>query len=114
VTVIPVFRQHAPVKEHWLKDVIAQFDRHDDVFRSKFLNGVIFIASINLEVTPEARALLKSMGNAWVEILEVTEVEGLLPSGPHIFFEQDIYEIRRLYDDSQGAFMTSIVPGPSG
>lgn len=114
VTVIPVFRQHAPVEEHWLKNFIAKYETCDDVFSNKFLNGVIFIAPSSLEVTPEARRLLEFKGNSWIEILKIKETEVLLPSGPHIIFEQDVFEIRRLYEDSQGAFVTSIVPGSSG
>lgn len=112
MTAIPVSADCVRVKEDWLKKIIAKYEESDDVFHNQFLSGVIFTGSPNLIVTAGARALLKSMGTVWIATQDITKSKAVPLPGPYFMFSQYLFEIRRLYDDSQGAFMTSVVPGP--
>lgn len=95
----------------FIKKKLATYRSVDDVFRKEFLSGVIFTeVDAGFEVTPEAIDLLKSLGTTWVEVLEYGATKDTPAPGPYITYERQLLEVFRLYDDTQGAFVTSVVP----
>jgi hypothetical protein len=104
------------VTKRWLQEVIDDYHSKDDVFRQEFLSGVIFVcaAKHDIEITPGAGGLLKSLGTTWTDILEI-EVGGTVPpAGPYVAYAQRLFEVWKLYADVQGAFMASLVPDLNG
>jgi hypothetical protein len=78
VTVIPLSDGCVSVKEDWLREAIARYDKSDDVFRKDFLSGVMFTGSSKVQVTPEAIEMLHSAGTSWIEVVDANT-----PSTPH-------------------------------
>ena len=81
----------------------------DDVFNAKFLKQIIFTRSgdLRMGILPDAQALLNLYGTkslAW----EVADKSPL--NGPYILAAGTFLQIRRMFDDSQGAFMSIIKP----
>lgn len=102
------------VGEKWLKDTIIKYEKVDDVFRREFLSGVIFTGSSQIDVTAGATKLLESMGTEWIELVDTASSAFNPPPGPYYVWDKQLFEIWKLYDDCQGAFLTSLVPGPNG
>ena len=95
----------------FIEKELARYRSVDDVFRGEFLGGVIFTnVDAGFEVTPEATELLKSLGTTWVEVLNNGNTKDTPAPGPYITYEGQLLEVFRLYDDTQGAFVTSVVP----
>ena len=95
----------------FIKKELARYRSVDDVFREEFLSGVIFTeVDAGFEVTPEAIELLKSLETTWIEVLEYGTTKDTPAPGPYITYEGQLLEVFRLYDDTQGAFVTSVVP----
>ena len=109
VTVILVFDAQQ-VSEEWLRKTIENYKTIDDVFRNEFLTGVIFAAKrAELEVTATAQNLLRSLGNGWIEIHDLNLVDSVPAPGPYMTNGRELLEVFRLYDDTQGAFMTGLI-----
>lgn len=104
------------MSEDWLKASLHHYRLSDDVFREEFLTGVVFTAEAveDVEITPGAQELLKSRGTKWIYVLDPRKAGTLPRPGPYIGSEQRLLEIWRLYDDTNGAFLTSLVPNPKG
>lgn len=98
------------MEEDWVRNAIAEYQKLDDVFRTDFLNGVIFVGSPKVEVTHGARKLLHSLGTSWIELADSSSGSSPLPGLYHVI-EKQLYEIWKLYEDSQGAFLIALVPG---
>ena len=97
--------------------MLAEYRSIDDVFHNEFLSGIMFTEAAkgkSLDISPGAHKLLKSLGTAWIEVVETpdADVTGATPlPGPYLTHGGHLLEIFRLYDDVQGAFITSLVPG---
>ena len=106
------------ITETWLREILAAYRSTDDVFRDEFLGGVIFTRLRylprlpNLELTPSALKLLESLGTKWFETMENDFAHNLPPPGPYRVARQWLREIVKLYDDTQGAFIQSLIPLP--
>lgn len=50
----------------------------------------------------EAKALLKSWGNSWIDTLQAGVI---VPPGPYFYKDNALWQVLRLYDDYQGAFL---------
>ena len=106
---------HDHVTELWLRQTIENYRTNDDVFRDDFLKGVIFSGVTNgssLEISPAAKELLESLGNSWIEILDVNDGDDTPSPGPYVTAGHHLLEIFRLYDDLQGAFMNGFISTP--
>lgn len=113
-TVIPLNRNRR-VTYTWLRQTLEIYRSTDDVFRDEFLSGVIFTgvtSGTSLDISPEAELLLKSLGMSWHEEFDVDAADNTPLPGPYVVAEQHLLEIFRLYTDSQGAFMNSLIPAP--
>lgn len=87
--------------------------RGDDVFRDAFLTGVLFVfaGGSGHAITDEARELLKSLGTVWLETCVYSHG---FRQGPHVTRNRGFAPVYRLYDDTHGAFLHSMGPGPEG
>lgn len=104
------------VTKRWLEQLINEYHSKDDVFQQEFLSGVIFTcaAKDDIEITPDADGLLKSLGTRWTDIRDVGSGDTIPPAGPYVAYRQRLLEVWKLYADVQGAFMASIMRGPNG
>lgn len=111
---IPLDR-NSHITEIWLRQVLETYRSKDDVFRDDFLSGVIFTgvtSGTSLDISPAANKLLKSLGNNWVDTLDIDGADDIPPPGPYVTARQHLLEVFRLYDDVQGAFMNVLTPTP--
>lgn len=81
----------------------------DDIFHVDFLSGVVFIcdAALHLRLQLDAVSLLRSYGNKYTRVLAV-EDRIRVPAGPHIVSGGVVCPVWRLYEDTAGAFITSV------
>lgn len=107
VTIINV-KDQSLVTSEWLAAKLHMFRKQDDVFRYDFLHGVLFTSAQEIEILEEAKNLLKSLGTVWIDKL-TTSARSLNP-GVYLASDQMLHEIRRLYDDSHGCFLASLIP----
>ncbi|KAG8529751.1 uncharacterized protein KY384_005232 [Bacidia gigantensis] len=86
---------------YWLKEY---FDgSKDDVLSQSFAQGVLLTSNgTEIEIAPEAKALLNSWGNHWIDTLQGGVA---IPPGPYYFKNNALWKALRLYDDHQGAFV---------
>lgn len=100
------------VTAKWLQWCLDS-SRRDDVFRDAFLTGVLFVFPGNSShvITGEARKLLKSLGAVW---LGTCDCSYGFKQGPHAKRNRKFAPVYRLYDDTHGAFLHSMGPGPEG
>lgn len=82
------------------------------MFCETYLAGIIFTGSSgkdNFEILPEAVQLLQCWGTVWTEVLDVDSTGNVPLPGPYLALGGYLFEIFRLYDDTQSAFMSAIV-----
>ncbi|KAL7917263.1 amidase signature enzyme [Trichoderma austrokoningii] len=79
--------------------------KHDDVFREEFLACVVFNTSRKPSISDEAISLLREHGIKYV----VTSSKDYLP-GPHVIVDQELREVWKLVDDSNGTCMVTVKP----
>lgn len=78
----------------------------DDVFCDAFMRGMVFTQGPHKsKISPEAYDYMKSLGTTW------TAITPAAPNpGPYLVCRGKLFEAYRLYDDTQGAFFTGILP----
>jgi hypothetical protein len=113
VTVIALKYSCISVQEGWLRELIARYLETDDVFHTHFLSAIVFTGPPNIEITAGANKFLHSVGTTRIELIDATKSTFVPSPGPYFASDQYLFEIWRLYDDSQGAFLTPLVPGPN-
>lgn len=79
----------------------------DDVIRREFAKGIIFTAESEDQLPEDSRELLKSWGNVW---MKVGLTDSRLPPGPYFYKDNALWNVARLYDDTQGAFVIAVQP----
>ena len=106
VIVIPM-GEHKNIERPWLDEYIASCLADDDVFKLEFLSVLVFVGHQDLgsEVSAEVRSLFKSWGTKYFVI--IAEHKDLLPR-PHLAIDGKLYQVFRLYDDVQAAFLVSV------
>ena len=97
------------VSEDWLAKVLEAY-KADDVFHNQFLRGIVLLGAASSIVNERNRGVLRSYGNEWIEVWESYVTERLPAEGPYWTNGKQLFQIFRLYDDAQGAFVSSIVP----
>ena len=102
------------ITRKWLQDVLESDATSDDFFRWEFVGGLIFIGASQseVEITDEARDLLPTLGNEWIELLDSSSQEVLI--GPCSFVDDRFARILRLFDDTSKAFVVSLKPPIQG
>jgi hypothetical protein len=104
------------VTEAFLDAEIKEYKCIDDVFHVHFLQGAIFTvqkrSTADNVISSGALALLKSLGCEWIEI-HAKKNDGALPiRGLYVASDKKLFEVYKAYDDAQGAFLESLLPGP--
>lgn len=51
------------------------------------------------------------MATTWIEVIDGTSNENVPPPGPYYVLRRHLYEVRKLYDDTNGAFLAALIPG---
>ncbi|KAH8122242.1 amidase signature enzyme [Trichoderma asperelloides] len=95
----------ASITDEWIRKCLDEY-RHDDVFSEEFLACVVFNASRKPSVSSEAIDLLKEHG---MKEYVVTSSTDYLP-GPHVIVDQQLREVWKLVDDSNGTCMVTLKP----
>lgn len=105
LTVIDV-KEETWITEDWLRQKVMSYRSSDDVFCDAFMIGVVFTQGTRMpKVSAEASDYMKSLGNTWFKITAARQ-----SPGPYLTFGGQLFEVYRVYDDTQGAFMTGIFP----
>lgn len=103
------------VTKKWLMDSFVCWRSQDDVFRDDFLGGIAFIGverKEDLKIDPDAQIFLASLGVNWTDVISSTNPQAVPLPGPYLVSGRHLLEIRRLYDDTHEAFITSIIASP--
>jgi hypothetical protein len=109
--VFPIDDGRDSIEEDWLKEIIAKFEKYDDVFRTEFLSGVVFTAATAFSLSTGAGEFLRSeFGTSLIETMLSSESNVLPEPGPYLVHEGQFFSVWKLYDDTQGAFLTGLVP----
>lgn len=95
----------ASITDEWIRKRLAEYKR-DDVFREEFLTCVVFNASPKPSISDEAINLLREHG---MEEYVFTWSRDYLP-GPHAIVDQELREVWKLVDDSNGTCMVTLKP----
>ncbi|KAH8588310.1 amidase signature domain-containing protein [Bisporella sp. PMI_857] len=110
VTVICLPQDH-PVDADWLEAYITKSLKLDDVLHENFLQTILLTGPGTDELPngQDFKRLLKFHSNAWdiVKIQGIGPQPGLLP-GPYIAVGEGLWQVLRLYDDIQGAFLAPV------
>ena len=61
-------------------------------------------------ISPDASRYLQGLGTTWIEILDLDSAALKPAPGPYLASEGKLLDVRRLYDNTQAAFVTRIVP----
>lgn len=111
VTVFLIDEGRDSVEEDWLREKISKFKREDDVFRPEFLSGVIFTASNPFSLSTTVGEVLRSeFGTTLIETVVSPESAARPEQGPYYLHCDQAFSIWKLCDDTQGAFLSSLVP----
>ncbi|EHK47285.1 uncharacterized protein TrAtP1_010052 [Trichoderma atroviride] len=95
----------ASITDEWIRKCLDGY-KHDDVFGEEFLQCVVFNTSRKLSVSNEAIHLLREHG---MKEYVVTSSTDYFP-GPHVIVDQELREVWKLVDDSNGTCMVTLKP----
>lgn len=96
-----------------MREFVTKSLENDDVFHTEFVSTVVFTGPSPIDISAGANKFLHSIGATMIELVDATKSTAVPPPGPYFASDQCLLEIWRLYDDSQGAFLTPLVPGPN-
>ncbi|KAL4939101.1 amidase signature domain-containing protein [Aspergillus oleicola] len=116
VTVFDVPESVKTIHRDWIRDQVDSYMKHDDVFHESFLAGVIFSSAEveELVVSDESRAYLAERGNQFIVYDNANQNKDTLPPGPYVIIGERLRNVWRLFEDPQGAFMTTLQPQVGG
>ena len=79
----------------------------------EFLSAIIFRGPkhVDLTISPSVKALFETWGTLWFK--HVVDDLDLLP-GPYLVVKESLWQVLRLYDDVQGAFLVSVRTADQG
>lgn len=100
------------ITESWIRDIVKHYEDSDDVFQTAFLSGVILYGAEknDVEITPSALQFLKAKGTTTIRCMSTASAKGSLSPGPYVVVEGHLREVWRLFDDTNGTFMTTLRP----
>jgi len=96
----------------WMNQLISEFSRSDDVFNGKFLEIIVFFGSHSSETIIEGD--VPSLFDSWktrqyiLASLENFDSEPM--PGPYVIKDGYLWQAQRLYNDTNGAFLTACLP----
>ena len=100
------------LQKEWLEKKIKEMEKSDDVFNLSFLAGIVFAGQVRPDTEPstELKALLESRGCKWMRFMYCPSRTRNIVCGPHLVHEGRLKQVFRLYEDTNGAFMSVLVP----
>ena len=111
-TVIPV-PANGVVDAHYLKLLVQNYSRIDDVFSPAFLAGLIFYGAnaSGITLSKDVKQLLIDWHTQWTYFQpKALELYDQLEAGPCAVYDATIHTIWKVYDDPQLAFVRAIWP----
>jgi hypothetical protein len=95
-----------------LGELADRWLRHDDVFRSEFLENIIFVASPDstLSETTVKDILPLDWGTKWSAVVRGETAGHKVEPGPYVMWKGELCKIFRLYDGSHQAFVIATEP----
>ncbi|KAK8084481.1 amidase signature enzyme [Apiospora hydei] len=106
-------RPEIRITKCWIRSVIRHFEKHDDVFRQEFLEGLVVIGNsrANVMFQPGDCFLLGSTTKTkWIYVTPSNSHPNKLKPGPHYLYGGLLRPVCRLYDDAQYCFLTTLKP----
>lgn len=104
-------RKDVPLNKGWIRAYLDRLDKCDVFDRKLFLAGIIITTPRHGQTIPsECREYLKEFSNQWANIKIEKEGSPALAPGPYLYDNQVLQSVCRLYDDEQGAFLSTIKP----
>jgi len=98
------------ITKQWLEHEFKLYADTDDVFRSEFLEGVVFVGALKseIEVTDDASILLENLGTKWTEYSEKPQNCSSVSPGPCALIQGKYFKVLRLFEDSSKAFVVGV------
>ena len=93
------------IDSDWLKAYWADIQKTDDVLSKEFFNRSFFVGVNDLKIAPDTLTLLKEWGKQGIKSLQID-----IAAGPYVHIENSLWQVMRLYDDVQGAFLIPTRP----
>ncbi|EFY94312.1 amidase domain protein [Metarhizium robertsii] len=104
-------RKDVPLNKGCIRAYLDGLDKCDVFDRKLFLAGIIITTPRHRQtIPPGCREYLKEFGKQWANI-KIEKVGGpALAPGPYPYANKVLQSVCRLYDDEQGAFLSTIKP----
>lgn len=95
-----------------LQSYIEHVLQHDDVFRTEFLANILLVdgPSTTCATNQTVHDLARSYGSELLSLKSQSHHKTRLASGPYLIAEGSLWQVSRLYDDVQGAFIVGVEP----
>jgi len=95
----------------WLQNYLERLENCDVCQGHSFLEGLVIVGSTSSKTpTQECLELLRHLGNRWVETRTRPSASRLPDPGPYLLVNKALKSVCRLFDDKQGAFLTTLRP----
>lgn len=87
---------------------VEEYLDRDDVFALHFLHGLILRGVDTADVDPAGlHELLSKWGTQWTRFEKYTNQSAEPPPGPYVLDDGELFEVWRVYDDFNRAFILS-------
>lgn len=93
------------VTSAWLEDTLHKYIQNDDVIKPEFFATVLLAGTADIE----PMTLQTRWGTSNVQSLHVLDTKDFI-FGPHIAHNGSLWQVLRLYDDFQKAFLVTLRP----
>ena len=99
------------VGANFLRKTIQTYLETDDVFAQEFLQGIILLGASHSDIVLDDPLveLLREWGNKWIEVIPPSKASAFAP-GPYIVDNQALFQIWKIYDDYNFAFLKATWP----
>lgn len=110
------FLGQGPVTRAWIARALKEYNDRDDVWRPEFLAAALFwhTSAQKLEIEKEAIELLQEQGAAAIATHQTSKEGCAILAGPYHYSAGILRPVWRLYADTQGAFLHSLIHDRSG
>jgi hypothetical protein len=101
------------VTSNWIQGLIERYYSADDVFQDEFLHEVHFTYTAKVEISEDAQSYLRAKGTKTISTRFVTSQQEHPRPGLYLFTNGSYFPVWKLYEDSHGAFLHTLIPGPT-
>ncbi|KAK3391373.1 amidase signature domain-containing protein [Sordaria brevicollis] len=104
--------ENEPITITWLREYLRVLQTSCDVYSSEvFLDGIVITDSTKEHVlSEECVNSVKRAGTKWAELIQEPHLVDRLTPGPYLYLDGVLRRVYRLYDDTQGCFLTGLRP----